>query len=163
MEKEIWKEVPDYDGMYQVSNLGKVKSFYFRKESILSPSKNTGGYLVVSLYKNCKSKHFQIHQLVAMAFLEHKPNGSKLVVNHINFNRTDNRLQNLEIVSQRQNTNRLHLPSSSSFIGVYWNKKDKVWFSQIRINKKLHHLGSFKCELKASQAYQQKLKQITEI
>jgi AAA15 family ATPase/GTPase len=159
--KEIFKDIPNYEGCYQVSNLGNVKSFYFRKESILKPKKNKGGYHIVCLYKDYKSKQFQVHQLVAMAFLNHVPNGSDMVVNHINFIRTDNRLVNLEIVNQRTNTNRAHLPSSSKYIGVSWNKKDKVWFSQIRINKKLHHLGSFKCELKASEAYQNKLKQIT--
>jgi hypothetical protein len=70
---EIWKDVPNYDGFYQVSNLGNVKSFYKKNEKILKQGINRYGYKFVSLSKNNKQKTIKTHQLVAMAFLNHTP------------------------------------------------------------------------------------------
>jgi mevalonate pyrophosphate decarboxylase len=64
---ETWKPIPNYEGLYEVSNLGNVKSLRFNKEKILKPSKNNNGYFFVGLCKNCKSKTRTIHQLVAEA------------------------------------------------------------------------------------------------
>jgi hypothetical protein len=161
---EIWKDIPNYEGFYQVSNFGNIKSFHLKsrnEEKILKTTKNAVGYLNCNLCKNGNRKLYQVHQLVAMAFLNHTPNGITLVVNHINFNRLDNRVENLEIVTHRENTNKRHLSSSSQYTGVVWYKRDKKWKAQIRIKKKLHHLGYFDCELKASEAYQNALKQLT--
>lgn len=159
--KEIWKDIKGYNGDYQVSNLGRVKSLKWNKERILAININSRGYLLTGLSKNNESKMVQVHQLVAIAFLNHTPNGHKLVVNHINFDKTDNKLVNLEIISNRENTNRKHLNSSSKFVGVSWNKKRKDWMAMININGKATYLGSFKCELSAAKAYQNKLKEIT--
>tara|TARA_R110000787_G_C13243583_1_gene428556 strand:+ start:106 stop:594 length:489 start_codon:yes stop_codon:yes gene_type:complete len=161
---EIFKDVPNYEGLYQVSNLGRVKSLARKgrlKDRILKPKKDGSGYLMVNLRKDNKSKTRTVHQLVAMAFLGHTPCGYKLIVNHENFIRHDNRLENLEIISSRENTNQKHLKSSSEYTGVCWNKKANKWTAQIKINGKIKHLGSFACELKAAYTYQTELKRIT--
>lgn len=157
-ENEIWKDVPNYVGIYKISNLGNVFSIISNK--VLKPAINNNGYLALNLYGKDKLKRYKVHQLVAMAFLNHIPNGSTLVVNHINYNRLDNKLCNLEVVTMRENSNKKHIKSKSKYIGVYFNKNSNKWYSQIYANKKRKHLGTFDCELKAHLAYQKQLKTI---
>ena len=156
---EIWKTIPNYED-YQVSNLGRVKSLRFGKEKILKHSM-AGNYEKLGLNKLKKAKTFKVHKLVAIAFLNHKQRGMFEVVNHINFNKTDNRLCNLEIVSARENTNKKHIKSSSKYTGVSWRKIDKKWVSQIYINGKIITLGYFNNEINASIAYENKLQDIS--
>lgn len=100
---EIWRDIKDYEGLYQVSNLGRVKSLEHKvkykhvyrtvKERILKPATLNNGYLIVSLHKNKKMKTYTIHRLVAEAF---KPNLHNYpTVDHINRIKTDNRADNL--------------------------------------------------------------------
>jgi len=162
--EEIFREIKDYPN-YQVSNLGIVKSLNYgrgRKEKLLKPGINTSGYYFVNLYKSGIIKSFSIHQLVAMAFLNHQPLGYKLVVNHINFNRTDNRLENLEIVTARENSNRKHIKSSSRFVGVHFDKIKNKWRAYIYINGKIKYLGFFYSEIEASKYYESALLCINE-
>ena len=102
---EIWKDIHGYEGLYQVSNTGKVKSLektqifpnggkFVRKEKILRTNKTHNGYLNVRLYKDKHVKGFGVHRLVAQEFIENKNNLPQ--VNHINCNKTDNRVENLE-------------------------------------------------------------------
>ena len=158
--KEEWKDIKDYEGIYQVSNLGRVKSLKFDKEKILNTGKASSGYLMVCFSKNGKKKARTVHSVVAEAFLDHEPNGYKLVVNHINFDRLDNRVENLEVVTNRENSNQKHLKSTSNYTGVSWYNRTKKWESKIRVNGKSKHLGLFTNELEASRAYQNKLKEI---
>lgn len=166
--QEIWKDIPNYEGYYQVSNLGNVKSLArFNnlgkrvKERVLKNLVNTtNGYLVVNLSKIGLVKTKQIHQLVAEAFLNHSKKGHKLVVNHKNFNRQDNRLENLEIITNRENTNKKHKKSKSKYIGVTWHKRVNKWTAQILYKRKNIHLGCFNNEIDAHNAYQNKLKEI---
>jgi len=163
--KEIYRKIKGYNNVYQVSNLGNVKSLKYGKERILKPHKlKISGYYQVALCKNGKTKGFKVHQLVAMAFIDHKPCRYKLVVNHKNFNKIDNKVGNLEIVTQRENTNKKHLNSSSKHVGVHLNKKSKKWVSSIYTNGKQRHLGLFENEINAHWAYQAALhhnKQLT--
>ena len=156
--EEIWKDIPEYEGLYQVSNLGRVKSLMFNKEKILKQA-NTNGYLQVRLCKN-KIKKFLVHQLVSMAFLNHKPCGFNLVIDHINDNPSDNRVENLQIVTQRYNCRKTQGKYSSQFKGVSWNKQKKKWHSLISMNGKRKFLGTFTDEYEAHLAYQNALKQI---
>lgn len=102
---EIWKEIPGYEGLYQVSNLGRVKSlsrdiwngkaFFTSKEKILKPNILAKGYLQVELKKDKKRHPSQVHRLVALAFVNN-PNVEYNQVNHINGQKQDNRADNLE-------------------------------------------------------------------
>ena len=90
-----------------------------------------------------------------MAFLNHIPCGMERVVNHINFNRLDNRLENLEIVSARENANQKHLKSSSIYTGVIVNKKRiNSFISKIKIKSQSIYLGDYKDEKQASEMYE---------
>ena len=112
--KEVWKDIPGYEGIYQASDQGRIKSLErlvrngsgsqrLVKERILSENKNTDTYYSVMLYKNNESKMKQIHKLVAMAFLGHVPDGNKIVVDHIDHDKLNNKVSNLEVVTQREN------------------------------------------------------------
>ncbi len=160
MENEIWKDIPNYEGLYQVSDFGRVKSFRKLKEKILKPTKNGIGYMKVILYKSDTKKQITVHQLVSIAFLNHAQNGNKLVIDHINDDKTDNRLENLQIVTHRFNSCKTQGKYSSKYKGVSWLKDRNKWISKIHINGKTTNLGVFNCELAASLAYQTKLKQI---
>lgn len=105
MRTEIWKDVIEYEGLYQVSNFGRVKSLNYGrsgKERILKQVLDGDGYYCVLLYKNGKRKRFSVHRLIVMTFIG--PITKGLVVNHINECRTDNRLENLEICTIRENS-----------------------------------------------------------
>lgn len=157
---EIWKDIIDYEGLYQVSNLGRVKSLHHNKELILKPAKWNNGYLVVSLWLNGNQKIRRIHQLVAVAFLNHTPCGLKLVINHKDFNKQNNHVSNIELISQRENTNQKHLKSTSKYTGVCLKKGRNKWESKIRINGKVKYLGLFVCEIDAHNAYQNELNKL---
>ena len=168
---EVWKDVVGYEGMYQVSNLGNVKSLdrYVTtkkgvrnyKGKLLSKNINKVGYYSISLSENGIQPKIQIHKLVAMAFLNHKPDGThKLIVDHINNNSLDNRVDNLQIISQRENSSKDKNNKTSKYTGVCWCKRDNVWQSSIRINGKCIYLGRFKNEYDAHIVYQNKLKEL---
>ena len=161
--EEIWKNIPNYENIYQVSNLGRVKSLdkyvnyidgriRFYKSKILKQHIGNSGYLFVGF----DGKSFKISQLVAMAFLNHKPCGMKKVVHHIDNNKMNNKLSNLEIISQRENSY-THYIGTSKYTGVSWDKERNKWKSNIRINNKTKFLGRFNTEIEASIAYQNAL------
>lgn len=160
----IWKDVIGYEGMYKVSDTGLIKSmkrvckaFNYNdmpvKECIRKSVITNDGYLCVNLSKNGKVKQWKIHQLVAIAFLGYDRHTTNLVTNHKNFIRTDNRVENLEIITQRENSNKKHLKSTSKYVGVNWHKDNKRWVAQIVINGKHYYLGSFLNEKKAAKTY----------
>lgn len=167
MSKEVWRSIIGYESLYMVSDLGRVKSLertvtkkngakVIFSEKILKPSLTTSGYLGVSLsYKGVK-RTYRNHVLVAVAFLNHKPNGHLLVVDHINENKEDNRVANLRIVSNRKNLSR-RKNTSSKYPGVHFNKKSRKWIASISIDNKQEYLGIFNNENKAMEAYNNKL------
>ena len=112
-EKEIWKDIEGFEGLYQVSNLGRVKSVkrtvwnsvkgYYKTvpERILKVGDNNRGYLQVQLYREGKGKWYLVHRLVAVAFIGNPNN--LLVINHKNEIKSDNRVSNLEWCSYSYN------------------------------------------------------------
>lgn len=106
IEGEEWRDVVGYEGIYQVSNMGRVKSLAndkTRKEKILIQRKNNNGYLQLMLCKYGKIKHYYVHRLVGNAFLEN-PNNYPYY-NHKNEIKTDNRAVNLEPCTHKYNLN----------------------------------------------------------
>lgn len=166
-QKEIWKPIPGYEGNYEFSNLHNVKSLsrfikrgnggFWSKERILKQTFDNG-YLRVGLWVNGKIKCLGIHQLVAMEHLGHIPKGKFIVVDHKNEIKNDNRLENLQIITGRENINRSIKNSTSKYSGVYLCKKSNKWKSSIWIYDKRIHLGSFDTELEASEYYENALK-----
>ena len=102
LPRELWRDVVSYEGLYQVSNLGRVKSFYGLGEKLLTPSVNKGGYEFVILTKNKIRKSCKVHTLVARAFIPNPEN--KPVVHHRDSDRTNNRVDNLEWVTYHENS-----------------------------------------------------------
>jgi len=162
--QEIWKAIKGYEKSYLISNLGNVKSlkrFKVIKDRILKLNPDSSGYYQIRLSRDGIGKMMRVHTLVAQEFLNYKPDGTnKLVCNHINFDKTDNRLINIEIITNRENCNKKHLKSSSKYTGAYWSKKNMKWRSQIQINGVVKHLGYFKTDFAASEAYQTALKNL---
>ena len=157
MEKEIWKDVINYEGLYQVSNLGRVKSFKFQKERILKLSTDKKGYSIVCLHKDKKQSVIKVHKLVAIAFLNHEPCGMSIVVDHIDNNKENNKLSNIQLISNRENSSKNRV-GVSKYTGVTWYKPLKKWCAKIHENKKNKHIGYFNKEIEASLAYQERLK-----
>ena len=98
---EIWKTIEGYPD-YMISSMGRVKSLFFNKEKILKLTKSCKGYLKVDL-RGIKRKNTLVHKLVAQAFIPNPEN--KPYIDHINTNKTDNRVENLRWVTAKENSN----------------------------------------------------------
>ena len=163
-KKEIWKSVLGYEGIYEVSNIGRVRSLKRTilrknlrpipiKERLLSQGKSSG-YFCVSLYKNATSKTLLVHAIMATAFLRHTACGTKMVCDHINNIKTDNRLKNIQIITNRENSTKDRIGGTSKYIGVSWDKGREKWVAKIQIKGSNEFLGRFTKELDADKAYQ---------
>lgn len=169
--QEVWKPVVGYEGLYEVSDLGRVRSLprkwvcgnggvKYHDGKILKPHNNKCGYLIVSLYKNGEKK-IKIHKLVAEAFLNHKSDiSNRLVIDHINNDKKDNRLSNLQIITNRENCSKDKKNKTSKYTGVCWARTYNKWQVQIRHNKKSIYIGRYDCEIEAKNAYISKLNEI---
>tara|TARA_R110002126_G_scaffold263275_1_gene406280 strand:- start:55 stop:528 length:474 start_codon:yes stop_codon:yes gene_type:complete len=153
---EKYKDIKGFEGVYKASNYGNVKSLKFGKERFLKLSINGHGYSSVGLSNGGKMKSITVHQLMALTFLNHTPKKG-LVIDHIDNNRLNNNIDNLQIITHRENISKDKKGGTSKYIGVHWCKAKKGWISQITINYKIKYLGRFLNELEASKAYQQAL------
>jgi hypothetical protein len=120
--QEEFRDIIGYEGLYQVSDLGRLKSF--KKKScglILSTKPYKNGYSSISLFKEGKRKCIFLHQLVAMVFLNHVPCGYKKVVDHVNSIKSNSSINNIRIVTTRENN--------------LYCRKNKSGFNNISINE----------------------------
>lgn len=136
--KEIWKDIKGYEGYYQISNKGRIKSLprfrkarnnYVSKEKILKPAENSKGYFRVLLKTNNKNNRFFVHRLVAEHFLE-KEKG-KNIVNHLDCNPHNNVVSNLEWTTLKGN--------SEYMKELGRNKRTKQWLNRLQksLNEKM--------------------------
>lgn len=116
LANEVWRDVDGYDGMYQVSDLGRVRSLKFGNVRVLRASKNDNGYLSVMLSKNNNQKRHRVHRLVAQAFI---PNydSSKTIINHRNEDKTENKVSNLEWCDRSYN---------QTYNDINWRRKNGI-------------------------------------
>lgn len=142
MEKEIWKPIKNYEGLYEISNLGKVRSLprlkhfgeriYTTKTRILRSSDNGYGYKIVTLCKNNKHKKAYVHHLVAQTFI---PNHNKLPeINHIDGIKENNAVDNLEWITRADNIK--HAIATGLSPSGSKSKRAKLSKKQARIIKK---------------------------
>lgn len=157
---EIWLPVVEYEGLYEVSNLGRVRSLdridvvsRRLKGRVLKQALNSRGYLHVVLC-NVKPKTHLVHSLVAVSFIGPRPDGHDVC--HGPAGKLDNSVENLSYGSRRKNSaddrNRDNV-YSSRFPGVGWDKNKRKFISQITINGRLKYLGYFIEENEAAEAY----------
>lgn len=148
--EEIWKDIEGYGGYYQVSTLGRVRSIdrvvkgkngrdYTKKGKILKPF-NFGGYLNVGLFGTLSKPTQAVHRLVAFAFIPNPEN--KPCVNHINGVKTDNRLENLEWVTNYENSQH-----AINVLGVApWNKGKGIIYDHICCGCGEHFYNRFRVQ-----------------
>ena len=171
-EQEVWHDIPNFVGYYQVSNHGFVRSIdrvilkngkhpYTQKGKVLKFGEDTKGYFFVNLSVNGLSKQIPVHKLVANVFLNHELNCKyKYVIDHIDGNPKNNYVSNLRVVSQRVNIENRKFNKSSIYQGVSFSKAEQKWKAYIRNEGKLTHLGYFLNEEDAAKAYQDALSKI---
>ena len=167
IEGELWKDIPDYEGLYQISNLGRVKSLKrisFRangsianiSEKILKQTIGEKGYYRIALTKPGIYKNHSINRLVYETF----KGKTNLQVDHIiEGNKLDNRLDNLQALTPRENVHKCKLSKNktSKYIGVWFNKARGKYTSVILLNGKKFSLGYYKTEFDAHLRYQEVL------
>ena len=167
MQKEIWKDIPSYEGIYQVSNQGRVKSLSrlinwrgvkkTTKERILSECKNSDGYVCYVLNKDKSKKYVKAHSLGFEVF-NGKYDKTKFEIDHIDNDRSNNNLSNLRLVTRAQNCmNRsLYKGKSSEYKGVHFRKDTGKYRAIIRVNQRNISLGQFDTAIEAAKAYNRK-------
>ena len=162
--KEIWKDILGYEGLYQVNECGNVKSLsrtitkgnitYVTKDKLLKQSVDSVGYPYVNLSDYKKQKTFRVHQLVAIAFLNHTPDKHKgLVIDHIDGNKLNNMTTNLQLITNKKNTSKDRKNKTSKYTGVSWHKQSNKWLAQFKENGSVKYLGTFETEEEARDAY----------
>ena len=148
-EAEVWKEVVGYEGRYEVSNMGKVKSLITNK--IMRTCVSKKGYRVASLYRagEKKTRNYLVHKMVMDSFVGELEG---FQVNHVNGDPSDNRLQNLEYVTPRENINH-RLLNNKNLRGTYKQTWSGRYSAAIKIKGKRKNLGTFDTEKQAHDAY----------
>ena len=165
--EEKWVDIPGYEGSYQVSNIGNVKSLeriisrlpttQYVRERILKQGTHCRGYKHVSIKGHNGIKSQKVHRLVAMAFLGYDPSMKDMVIDHIDGCAGNNLLSNIRVVTRRENTTICFMKNRSTFTsssaGVSWTNRERRWRARINIDKKEIGLGYFILESDAVKAY----------
>ena len=146
---EEWKEIVDYPN-YMVSNFGNVKNI--KTDKILKAGINSSGYYVINLCKNGKVKLFQIHRLVANAYIENPE--TKQNVDHSDGDKFNNKVNNLRWATKTENArnSKLYSRNTSGVKGVYWYASKNKWQAYITIDKIKVHLGYYNTIEEAKEA-----------
>lgn len=140
----IWKKIKGYEDLYEVSTLGEIKSFHNGNEKAIKCTiHKQNGYCYFQLAKDGKKKTMRLHKVVLSTFLGHKNE----IINHKNGDKTDNRLNNLEYVTNRENS--CHYWKGIKLPGVNYIKKSNKYRARIHHNGKSVHLGYFETEFLA--------------
>ena len=166
--KEQWKDIDGYRGLYQVSNLGRIKALSrsvncksgakrIIPECFVKTELNYNGYPSVRLVKSGVRMRHRVHILVWEAFGKGTRNGKSVVIDHIDNDKTNCRIDNLQLLSGRENVAKAK-KKENRLTGAYFN--GKTWFAQIRIKGKAQFLGCFQSELDAHNAYKNKVKSL---
>ena len=149
---ETFKDIPTWEGIYQVSDIGNVKSLsrrYSPGENILSPAVSHDGYLKVSLKAKGRKQQVEVNRLMAQAFLSNSYTERDLVCDHIDRDRKNNKLSNLRLVSQRKNST--NTVNANRLTGAY--RKGSKWQASIGTMNKSKYIGLYATEMEAHQAY----------
>jgi len=139
--EEIWKKVKGYENLYEISNIGRIKSLRFNKEKILKTNLSTSGYAMVSLWKDKKPIYQSVHSLMAINFLNYKITTRKIVVDHIDNNKLNNCIENIQIISNRENSCK-DKKSKSGQYNIYLNSG--AYLVRMRINGTKQTFGTYK-------------------
>jgi len=164
-----YREVKGFKG-YEINRKGIVKSVdrvtiksngvaLNLKGRVLKQTKDTHGYLFVNLSLNGKVTNIKTHKLMALTFLNHIPKKG-IVIDHIDNNPLNNNIENLQIISHRENLSKDKKGGTSKYVGVSFIEKIKKYMASIQYGGKNYSLGTFNCETSAALTYQHKLKQI---
>lgn len=150
------KGFPDY----LITKDGRV--FSKRSNRFLKGNVHPTGYIQVSIRNDSVVTVKFVHKLVAEAYLGHLPCGHNEVVDHIDNNKENNSLCNLQLITNRENLSKdkWRKSPSSKYTGVSYKKQTRKWQSHIRVNGKLKHLGYFNCEMAAAKKYQEELSKL---
>ena len=156
METKLhFETIPQYPE-YGISKCGQVKNL--KTGNLLTSFVENGGYYRLNLYREDRKRNYResIHRLLAMTYMGYEPTDRKTVVDHINNNPSDNRLENLQIISQRLNSTKDKVRDLPT--GVQLNRNGKRYVAKISEThdgiKRNHHLGTFDTIEEASSAYQ---------
>ena len=149
------KNIEEYPG-YSFTDCGKVYSFRKGRKKEIKGAFDKDGYLKITLVnKEGKFRYFRKHRLIAWAFFGQ----SDMQVNHKDGDKTNNKISNLEYVSQMEN--QCHRRKKAGYdVGVCWAKKEKKWRAYIQVNKKWMHLGFYANKEDAKKAYLSKLEEL---
>jgi hypothetical protein len=152
----MWKDIPNYENKYQINTFGQVLSKKTNK--ILKQSIDSTGYYAVGLTDK-KTKIFRVHKLMAITFLNHTPNKHYLVIDHIDNNKLNNKIENIQLVTQRKNISKDRIKEAPLGSSFYKGK----YHVRFYYNGKNEYLGSFINKIDAHLAYQSKLKEYAEM
>ena len=163
---EEWKDIPGYEGRYQASTFGRIKSLrkevffgdnrgsYFREEQIISQSVKSTGYYVCNLYKDNIRTHVKVHRIIAKTLLPDYT--EKLFVDHVDGNPKNNKIGNIRMCTVGQNTCNQKVRKgklTSGYKGVSFSKITNKWLMQIALNGKTQVSKLYLSEIAAAIAY----------
>lgn len=137
MDKEIWKDIEGYEGLYQVSSYGRVKSYLGKSPKVLTPRVREDGYARVGLWKDKKVYDFLIHRLVAKTFIKNEE--GKPFINHKDNNPSNNCLYNLEWCTPYENSK--HMVNQKRHKHGSNHKNSKLTEDEVSEIKKMLKLG----------------------